>query len=355
MHIKQLAGVAGLALAAGGFGTAHAEGITPSSYAATIGVGGSVTIHKTVTVAPGGATDVDIFFLADNTGSMYGVVNSAKSGASTILGALPSSYKYAVGRYYGDPSEPGETTASAYQQLTSFTTDHTTTQNGINLWNASGGGDGPEANFFALKKVAETAGWGAGSQRLVVWFGDWPSHTETTTMSQAIAALNAANVKVIGFNSVGAGGGIDGAYGSDSNQASTIAAATGGNLTNNFTAAGTDFVAKVTSEIVAGTSFIDLAFGATYGGPGLSFSFTCTDPLGCKHVGGGESRTFDVTITGLLPGTYDFNVFASGVGPREHDLITVTAVPEPETYAMMLAGLGVMGAVARRRRGQRSA
>ena len=29
--------------------------------------------------------------------------------------------------------------------------------------------------------------------------------------------------------------------------------------------------------------------------------------------------------------------------------LTVTAVPEPETYAMFLAGLGIMGAIARRR------
>jgi hypothetical protein len=28
----------------------------------------------------------------------------------------------------------------------------------------------------------------------------------------------------------------------------------------------------------------------------------------------------------------------------------VTAVPEPETYAMLLAGLGLMGAIARRRK-----
>jgi len=29
---------------------------------------------------------------------------------------------------------------------------------------------------------------------------------------------------------------------------------------------------------------------------------------------------------------------------------TVNAIPEPETYAMMLAGLGLMGFVARRRK-----
>jgi hypothetical protein len=33
------------------------------------------------------------------------------------------------------------------------------------------------------------------------------------------------------------------------------------------------------------------------------------------------------------------------------DNISVTAVPEPETFAMLLAGLGLMGAVARRRKG----
>jgi hypothetical protein len=42
-------------------------------------------------------------------------------------------------------------------------------------------------------------------------------------------------------------------------------------------------------------------------------------------------------------------------GTGEHfvmDNMTVNAVPEPETYAMLLAGLGLMGAVARRRQKQ---
>jgi hypothetical protein len=33
----------------------------------------------------------------------------------------------------------------------------------------------------------------------------------------------------------------------------------------------------------------------------------------------------------------------------------VTAVPEPETYAMLLAGLGLMGTIARRRKSKQQA
>jgi hypothetical protein len=32
------------------------------------------------------------------------------------------------------------------------------------------------------------------------------------------------------------------------------------------------------------------------------------------------------------------------------DNVTVTAVPEPETYALFMAGLGLMGLIARRRK-----
>jgi hypothetical protein len=59
-----------------------------------------------------------------------------------------------------------------------------------------------------------------------------------------------------------------------------------------------------------------------------------TGPLTLTVTGfaGGESSAFSASYSGLL------------------NITTVAAVPEPETYAMMLAGLGMVGMLARRRR-----
>lgn len=50
---------------------------------------------------------------------------------------------------------------------------------------------------------------------------------------------------------------------------------------------------------------------------------------------------------GGAPGAYDDN---DGSYRIRIGINQVPAIPEPETYALMLAGLGVLGAVARRRR-----
>jgi len=49
---------------------AQAQSIVPASNSATLALGESVTFHSVVTLSASGATEVDIFFLADNTGSM---------------------------------------------------------------------------------------------------------------------------------------------------------------------------------------------------------------------------------------------------------------------------------------------
>jgi hypothetical protein len=43
--------------------------------------------------------------------------------------------------------------------------------------------------------------------------------------------------------------------------------------------------------------------------------------------------------------------FLSGASRGGEFTVTITPVPEPETYAMFLAGLGMLGTIARRRRG----
>lgn len=60
------------------------------------------------------------------------------------------------------------------------------------------------------------------------------------------------------------------------------------------------------------------------------------------HFSNGQTRYGTYTLTNEAG-------FGSKVG-----ITSVTAVPEPETYAMMLAGLGLLGTVARRRKAKQA-
>jgi hypothetical protein len=354
----KISAVLGATLALAGAG--GAQSITPDKVVATISVGETFTIKKTITLGAGGATNVDLFFLADNTGSMGGIVNNAQSGASAILNNFGTGFQYGVGRYLGDPSEVDVAPGTAFQLQQNITSNKSAAQAAINSWFASGGGDTPEAGFFALKGTAETTAWRGGAQRIVVWFGDATSHTATVTQAQAIAALQAKGVKVVAFNSLGAGLGIDGTFGGTSSQASGIVAGAGGSLTNNFNSlTPAQFVSTVNSSIEAATSTLDLSFFHTLLSSGLDISFRCTDVLGCLNVGGGQSRTFEVDIKGMSEGVYKFDIGARGVDALENDLITVvgtgTVVPEPATVVLMGTGLlGLAGIVRRRRNSQGS-
>ncbi|MQM30520.1 MAG: hypothetical protein CRU78_08260 [Candidatus Accumulibacter phosphatis] len=369
------------AVALGSFaGWAGAAVINPNTGSATIAVGESVTFNKTITVDAGGASKVDVFFLADNTGSMGSILDKIKSQATSILGTLSTTYAdaaFGVGRYLGDPVESGETYNTAYQLQQAVTTNQANAVTAINGWYASGGNDTPEGNFYALQQVAteganvpgtpltpvkgpntgsgDVTGWRTGAQRVVTWFGDAPSHNETITEAQTIAALQASGVTVVGMNSAAVNGGIDGSYtsanGTDSTQAADIASATGGSVLNNVTSlSNTQLADAVIAAIGMATSEIDLVFNVSELFPGLGVSFACTDVLGCNDVAGGETRSFSVTFTGLAAGIYAFNTFANGVDAFEHDTITVgSAVPEPGSMALLGLALGAIPLVRRRR------
>ena len=126
--MRTRAWLAGLALLGGG-SAAQAATITPDTFSATIGVGESVTVEKTVTIEAGDvASKVDFYFLSDNNGSMTGVIDNVKSVAGDLLTALNAEYgdaAFGVGRYFGDPSETGEDGNTAYDVLQTSTTDST--------------------------------------------------------------------------------------------------------------------------------------------------------------------------------------------------------------------------------------
>ena len=68
-------------------------------------------------------------------------------------------------------------------------------------------------------------------------------------------------------------------------------------------------------------------------------------------------NSYSVAIGPNAGGTFFLNVigFADGtLGGQYSGSISVTAIPEPENYAMLLAGLGVMGAIAMRRNKSKS-
>lgn len=68
---------------------------------------------------------------------------------------------------------------------------------------------------------------------------------------------------------------------------------------------------------------------------------------------GGANGTDGLSFSGLAAGTYALAVtgFTSGsMGGAYAGVLAAAPVPEPETYALMLAGLGIVGFIASRRR-----
>jgi hypothetical protein len=129
-------------------------------------------IHVTTPATPDPLFDV--YFLADTTGSMGNIINAVKAGATTILNTLTGMFPgmaFGVGNYKdfgsGDPY--------CFQHQVNI---GGAAGPGINNWSASGGGDGPEGQLFALNQIATlpTIGWRPGSRRILVWFGDAPGH-----------------------------------------------------------------------------------------------------------------------------------------------------------------------------------
>ena len=262
---------------------AASPGVSPAHYSDALDPGASVTITKSVETPPI-PPQPDIVLMADTTGSMGSSIANVRTNASSILSQIQTAQptaQFAVAEYKDD--EP--TSAFAYkvdQQLTGNAADVVT---GINAWSAGGGDDEPEAWIGALGKIPSTIDFRPDSTRVLVMFGDAPSHDPSLGFTEGTATdgLVAAGVRVIAINVDG----LNGAHLDVDGQASRVTAATGGVLT----IADPDEVADtILSEL---QNLPAVVSHDTTCDPGVSLSFDQPS----KTVTSGDTTTFDETIT----------------------------------------------------------
>jgi uncharacterized repeat protein (TIGR01451 family) len=305
MRSRKLVGVAGAVastlMLAVGVTAASGSGVDPSSYAATLTSGSSVTITKTVHT-PAIPPRVDILFLADTTGSMGPTIANVQSNASTIMSDVRSAQpdtEFGAANY----RDFNCTDPFAYQLNQAITTSTTDTQNGINAWTIGDGCDTPEAQVNALYTLATDPGTGfrSNATRVVVWFGDSSGHDPSGghTLTDAINALVAANIIVIAIpvNS-GEGDGLD-----STGQATAVASATGGQV---LPAATPD---QVSNAILSGLSNLPVTVTPS---PSCDSGLSASYDASSKTVTSGSDATFDETLS-VAPNAPDGGVLHCNV------------------------------------------
>ncbi|MDY7004378.1 MAG: hypothetical protein SWX82_10595 [Cyanobacteriota bacterium] len=148
-----------------------------------------VTIPKS-----GVVPKVDVYFLADTTGSMAAAIAAVKSGMVDILTqtqALGSDVQFGVGNYKDFPAPDQGRHPYAFQHQCNLSANIADVKAAVDTWTTTPGLDVPEAQFYGLDRVAEppggNIGWRAETKRIVVWIGDAGGHDP---VCKAISSLD---------------------------------------------------------------------------------------------------------------------------------------------------------------------
>ena len=298
--------------------------ISPDTNTLTLAPGDTFDETITVTIpAHAGAAKADVYFLADTTGSMGTIIAAVQAGANTVLSSLSGlgiNMFFGVGNYKdfqsGDPY--------AFQHQLSPTNSVAAVAGAINTWSATGGGDTPEADLFALDSLAVPAGgaigWRAGAKRIIVWFGDAPGHDPVCkaitglpadiTEASVIAKLVTEGIAVLAISTATPGldddpksgeSGYDaqcGPPGGSPGQATHIATRTSGSFVTGIDAGNiVNTIIKLVTSAVAGIKNVNLIPSPT-----IAPLVTSISPAGgYGPLPGGKAQTlaFQVRFTGL--------------------------------------------------------
>lgn len=320
---------------------AVADTISPTSFSASLGVGESVTVRKTVVVEAAGPTDalVDIMFVFDTTGSMSGAINGAKAAATGVLNDLQATYGNVfsgVGQY----DDPGSSV------LNNLTGTVATTQASINALYAcygSCGGDWYEVGYAGIKLAADTASWRPGSSRFIIALGDAPFKTGPNAGDDAAgttASLAAHGIKLFGLEYGAMGSWITGLGGtvlpgstSASGVADAIKAAVSAGFAH-YSSVTVDDLGGGLPEISVSTVCVSADIGSCSG----------ADALGSYDRSIDRTFEFDVTFTRMAAGDKGFDTYAlvdRGIVAREADRFTDAGGTVPTPGSLALAGLAL--------------
>jgi len=296
-----------------------------------------VTIPKSGVVAK-----VDVYFLADTTGSMNNAIAAVKSGivdAMTRIQDLGADVWFGVGDYKDFPAPVADQHPYGFANQYSLSADIAAVKAAIDTWTTSPGQDTPEAQFYGLDQVAEPPGgqigWRADAKRIIVWFGDAAGHDpvckEISNLSYDIteasvtAKLVAEKIKVLALSmdtNYRAPAGLDddpvrsssafrsrcGEPGGTPGQGSRIAKATGCKLVQGVNA--DTIVEIITTEVAAQITAIGnvslVASGAT---APFVVAIAPSDGYGPLSRDQDHELSFDVSWLGNVEATSQTQVF----------------------------------------------
>lgn len=119
---------------------------------------------------------IDICFVVDTTGSMGSFINEAKRKVKAMLEVLSSTrgvdLQASLVEYRDYPPQDNSYVTS----ITGMTPDLKKVNEAINMMEAGGGGDEPEAVYEGVQDAAEKIEWRENSVKLIVLVGDAPPH-----------------------------------------------------------------------------------------------------------------------------------------------------------------------------------